>query len=42
MAISCLAIALTPSYDSIGFFAPLLFFISRALQVSPKTQNPKP
>jgi MFS family permease len=42
MATSCLAIALTPSYDSIGVFAPLFFFISRALQVNPNPQNPKP
>ena len=28
----CLAIALTPKYDAIGAWAPLLFFISRALQ----------
>ena len=44
MAVSCLAIALTPKYDSIGALAPLLFFVSRALQVriSPLSQNPQP
>lgn len=35
MAVSCLAIALTPKYDDIGVWAPLLFFVSRALQVYP-------
>jgi hypothetical protein len=35
MAVSCLAIALTPNYDAIGAWASFFFFISRALQVEP-------
>ena len=34
MAVSCLAIALTPKYDDIGAWSPFFFFISRALQVT--------